>query len=377
MLAWGIERDRHGEPATAFQQREITVPHPGPDEVLVLVMAVGINYNGIWAARGEPVSPFTWHRENFHVPGSEASGIVWQVGAAIRSWRPGDEVVVHCAVSCGECPDCNGRDPLACRSLKVLGYETPRGTFAQFVRVRASQLLRKPKNLTWEEAAAIGIGSVAYRMLVTQAQLSPHDRVLVWGAAGGLGSAAVQLTRLVGAACVGVVSTEERGAYCRTLGASHVLLRTRYHCWDGAVPTDPAEARRYQREMLRFDRDLRACFNGDRPTIIVEHPGRDTFPVSVFVGETFGKIVTCGATTGYQVTFDLRHLWMRQKQILGSHQANLAEAVASAQLFATGQLRSQVNDVFDFNDLPRAHERLREPEMLGKVAVRIQAAAGG
>ena len=122
MRAWVIRRDREGEPLQAFQQEDIEVPEPGADEVIVMVMAAGVNFNNVWAALGKPVSVFDSHPEfDHHIGGSDASGIVWKVGSNVKRWKPGDEVVIHCNVSCGQCPECNGLDPLACRVPEDLG----------------------------------------------------------------------------------------------------------------------------------------------------------------------------------------------------------------------------------------------------------------
>src|SRR5205823_6945396 len=141
MPAWVIRRERHGDPLTSFQIETMRTPEPGPNEALVLVMAAGVNYNGIWAGLGKPVSVLDVHKKDFHIAGSDASGVVWKVGSAVTKWRVGDEVVLHCNQSCGECGACNGGDPLACEEQKIWGYETPYGSFAQFTLVQAQQLL--------------------------------------------------------------------------------------------------------------------------------------------------------------------------------------------------------------------------------------------
>src|SRR5690606_2057387 len=182
MHAWVIRRERHGEPKKSFVEEIVDTPEPGPGEVLVHVMAAGVNYNGIWAGLGKPVSVFDVHKHPFHIAGSDASGIVWKVGPGVTRWKPGDEVVLHCNVTCGECAACNGFDPMACEEQKIWGYETPYGSFAQFTLVQAQQLLRKPKDLSWEVAASYGlVYFAAYRMLVDRAKLRPGENVLIWG----------------------------------------------------------------------------------------------------------------------------------------------------------------------------------------------------
>ena len=217
MAAWVIRQEREGKPRDAFQIEEMEVPEPGAMEVVVRVMAAGVNYNNVWAALGEPVSVFRYHAEDHHIGGSDASGIVWKVGPGVTKWQPGDEVVIHCNQASYEDPEVHGLDPMAAPSQKIWGYETTWGSFAQFCKVQAQQLLPKPAALTWEEAASYGLTYfTAYRMLVRQVELQAGHRVLVWGAAGGLGVFALQLCRLAGAEAVGVVSSPRR----RTCAAS-------------------------------------------------------------------------------------------------------------------------------------------------------------
>src|SRR5438067_5025292 len=229
MAAWVIRQEREGQPSDAFQLEEIEVPEPGAFEVIVRVMAAGVNYNNVWAALGKPVSVFGYgdHPEyGHHIGGSDASGVVWKVGEGVTRWKPGDEVVIHCNMASYEDPEVHGLDPLAAPSQKIWGYETTWGSFAQFTKVQAQQLLPKPENLTWDEAASYGlVYFTAYRMLIDRCQLKAGDKVLVWGAAGGLGVFATQLCAAAGAECVGVVSSEDKGQLVMTLGATGYINR--------------------------------------------------------------------------------------------------------------------------------------------------------
>src|SRR3954468_3686808 len=223
MAAWVIREERFGEPIEAFQLEEIEVPEPGAFEVVVRVMAAGVNYNNVWAALGQPVSVMKYgdHPEfGHHIGGSDASGVVWKVGAGVTRWKAGDEVVMHCNQASYEDPEVHGLDPLAAPSQRIWGYETTWGSFAQFCKVQAQQLLPKPANLTWGEAASYGLTYfTAYRMLIDQASLQAGHKVLVWGAAGGLGVFATQLCEMTGAQSVVVVSSEDRGQLVTQLGA--------------------------------------------------------------------------------------------------------------------------------------------------------------
>ena len=222
MYAWAIRKERHGPPEEAMQVEVVPTWPIGDDEVLVLVMAAGVNYNGVWAALGQPVSTLDVHKQPYHVAGSDASGIVWAVGAKVKRWKVGDEVVVHCNQDDGDDEECNGGDPMFSPSQRIWGYETPDGSFAQFCRVQSRQLMARPRHLTWEESACYTLTlATAYRMLFGHQghRLRPGDNVLVWGASGGLGVFGVQLCAASGANAIGIISDESKRDYVMQLGA--------------------------------------------------------------------------------------------------------------------------------------------------------------
>jgi crotonyl-CoA carboxylase/reductase len=239
MYAWAIRKERHGPPEEAMQVEVVPTWPIGDDEVLVLVMAAGVNYNGVWAALGQPVSTLDGHNSPFHVAGSDASGIVWAVGTKVKRWKVGDEVVVHCNQDDGDDEECNGGDPMFSPSQRIWGYETPDGSFGQFCRVQSRQLMHRPKHLTWEEAACYTLTlATAYRMLFGHQghRLRPSDNVLVWGASGGLGVFGVQLCAASGANAIGIISDETKRDYVMSLGAKGVINRKDFSCW-GQLPT--------------------------------------------------------------------------------------------------------------------------------------------
>ncbi len=369
MRAWVIRPDRLGEPRDAMQLETVETPEAGPGEVIVQVMAAGVNYNNVWACLGQPVSVFRYTGYDFHIGGSDASGIVAAVGPGVTRWKPGDEVVVHCNQSCGECPECNGLDPMACSQQKIWAYESNWGSFADYCKVQAQQLLPKPAHLTWAEAASYGlVYFTAYRMLVDQAAMEAGHNVLVWGAGGGLGSMAIQLCRLYGANAIAVVSSEDKADLCRRLGAHAVINRRDYDLTgdDGEPDLD---------EVKRFGKAIREATGGVDCDIVFEHVGSATFFTSVFVCRTFGKIVTCGATSGFSLTFDVRYLWMRQKTIIGSHFANAYQAYRANQLIAERKILPVLSRTFPFEQCAEPHQMMRENAHLGKMVVLVGAEA--
>jgi crotonyl-CoA carboxylase/reductase len=378
MAAWVIRQEREGQPKDAFQLEQIEVPEPGAFEVIVRVMAAGVNFNGVWAALGLPVSVFGYgdHPQyGHHIGGSDASGIVWKVGEGVTRWKPGDEVVINTGQYSYEDFEVHGLEPTVTPTGKAWGYETTWGSFAQFTKVQAQQLLARPQNLSWVEAASYGLSYfTAYRMLIDRCGLQAGQRVLVWGAAGGLGVFAIQLCAAAGANAVGVVSSAEKGELVKQLGAVDYIdraefgemMRTPENLEDPAKDSERAKASR------AFAKRVKAIL-GEAPDIVFEHVGNATFPTSVFTVKPFGKVVICGATTGFNLDFDVRYLWMRQKEIIGSHGANAYQAMKANKLVAAGKIRPLLSQTMDFAAVPDAHQMMMENKHLGKIAIRVGA----
>lgn len=382
MYAWAIRRERHGEPDTAMMQEVLDVPELDSNEVLVLVMAAGVNYNGVWASLGKPISPFDGHGQPFHIAGSDASGIVWAVGSKVTRWKVGDEVVIHCNQDDGDDEECNGGDPMYSPSQRIWGYETPDGSFAQFTNVQAQQLMPRPKHLTWEESACYTLTlATAYRMLFGHEphDLKPGQNVLVWGASGGLGSYAIQLINTAGANAIGVISDESKRDFVMGLGAKGVINRKDFNCW-GQLPTvNTPEYGEWFKEARNFGKAIwDITGKGVNVDMVFEHPGESTFPVSTFVVKKGGMVVICAGTTGYNLTFDVRYMWMHQKRLQGSHFAHLKQASAANKLMVERRLDPCMSEVFAWEDLPEAHMKMMRNEHLpGNMSVLVQAPKTG
>jgi crotonyl-CoA carboxylase/reductase len=380
MAAWVIRPEREGPPMEAFQLEEIETPEPGAFEVIVRVMAAGVNYNNVWAALGKPVSVFGYgdHPEyGHHIGGSDASGIVWKVGAGVTRWKPGDEVVIHCNQASYEDPEVHGLDPLAAPSQKIWGYETTWGSFAQFTKVQAQQLLPRPQNLTWEEASSYGlVYFTAYRMLITRCNLQAGQRVLIWGAAGGLGVFATQICAAAGAQAVGVVSSDDKGELVKQLGAIDYINRNEFAGMMRKGGEDKDEEKARFKESRRFSKHVAELLGG-APDIVFEHVGQATFPTSVLTVKPFGKVVICAGTTGYNLDFDVRYLWMRQKEILGSHFANAYECMKANELIEHGTIRPVLWRTLGFEGVPEAHQLMLDNKHLGKISILVGAEKEG
>jgi crotonyl-CoA carboxylase/reductase len=380
MLAQLIRQDRFGEPMKAFKIEEIATPSElKPDEVLVWVMAAGINYNNVWAGLGSPVDVIKarardkeWPDESpFHIGGSDASGIVWKTGSAVTSVKPGDHVVIHCGIWKADDPSVKaGNDPMFGPSFRIWGYEANWGSFAQFTRVQAHQCLPKPKHLPWDAAAAyMLVGATAYRMLMSWPphSVKPGDIVLVWGGAGGLGCQAIQIAKAAGGIPVAVISSDDKIDFCKQIGAAGTHWKD-----DKAYGEWAKGARAFGAALWEAVGERRS------PRLVFEHPGEDTVPTSIFVCDTGGMVVICAGTTGYNATLDLRYHWMRQKRFQGSHFANDDDARALNDLVIAGKVDPCLSQTFRFDEVPHVHQLMyenRHPH--GNMAVLVNATKPG
>ncbi len=371
MHAWLIRPERFGEPTQAFQTEVVDVPDIADDEVLVYVMAAGVNYNNVWAALGVPIDVIgarnkAGEPEKFHIGGSDASGIVYKVGAKVTDLKVGDEVVVHCGTWSGDCAHVRkGGDPMYSPTFRIWGYETNFGSFAQFTKVQAHQCLPRPKHLSWASSASyMLVGATAYRMLMgwSENALREGDPVLVWGGAGGLGSMAIQIARALGATPVAVVSSTDKFEYCEKLGAKGCINRKDFHHW-GMLPhwKDTAAYNEWLKGAKAFGKKFWEVLGERRsPRIVFEHPGESTVPTSIFVCDTGGMVVICAGTTGYNATVDLRYLWMRQKRLQGSHFANDDQSRSFNDLVLAGKVDPCTSRIFPWAGVGDSHQLMYE-----------------
>jgi crotonyl-CoA carboxylase/reductase len=386
MLASVIRQERLGDPGSAFRTEEIDTPAIGADEALVAVMAAGINFNNVWAAQGVPIDVIAARRRagdesGYHVGGSDASGIVYAVGADVTEVAVGDAVIVHHGNWDRDDPWVRaGRDPMVAPSARIWGYETNHGSFGQFTVVQAHQCLPKPPRLSWAEAAAAAlVGTTAYRMLFGWGPntVAAGDVVLVWGGAGGLGTQAIQLVKHAGAHPIAVTSSAEKGALCTSLGALGYIDRNEFDHW-GTPPhwTDEAGQQRWTASARAFGKRIWDILGERRnPAIVFEHPGEATIPTSIFVCEGGGMVVICAGTTGYSSVVDLRYHWVRQKRLQGSHGTNDEQARAWGKLLYDGAIDPVLGRVMGFEEIGAAHQDMADGvHASGNTAILVGAA---
>ena len=386
MHAQVVRPSRYGEPASAFEPEVVDTPPIAPDEVLISVMAAGINYNNVWAARGYPVDQVALRQkqgetEDFHIGGSDLSGVVYAVGDEVDNVAVGDNVVVHHGYWLPDDPWVQaGKDPMLAPSARIWGYDTNYGSFGQFSRAQAHQVMPKAEHLTWEEAAAPSlVGTTAYRMLHGWAPntVQSNDVVLVWGGSGGLGSQAVQLAAHAGAIPVAVVSDDERGQYAQKLGAVGWINRKDYDHW-GIPPRvdDAAGQKAWGASARAFGKKLSEILGERRdPAIVFEHPGQNTVPTSIYLCATGGMVVICAGTTGFDAVVDLRYHWTRQKRFQGSHGTNDEQAYAYNELVRQEAIDPCLGKVRPFTEIGAAHEAMARGEEVFGNAVNLVGAA--
>jgi crotonyl-CoA carboxylase/reductase len=366
MLAQTIRSSRLGDPLHAFEIEEIDVPSPAEGEVLIAVMAAGINFNNVWAARGIPIDVIAARSAqgssyDFHVGGSDASGIIYAVGAGVTNVKVGDEIVVHPGYWNPQDPHVKaGKDPMLAQSAQIWGYNTNFGSFGQFALAYEHQILPKAKHLSWELAAAPTlVGTTAYRMLHGWKghEVESNDVVLVWGGSGGVGSQAIQIAKVAGAIPIAVVSDAGRGEYCKSLGAAGFIDRSEFTHWGQPHWTDDAGQKHWTAQARAFGKKIWDILGERRsPRIIVEHPGEDTIPTSVFCCDAGGMVVICAGTTGYSAVVDLRYHWVRQKRLQGSHGTNTEQAIAYNELVRARKIDPCMGEVRPFDQIGQAHQ---------------------
>ena len=363
------------DPQESLHIGEVAMPELAPDEVYIAVMASSINFNTVWTSIFEPLPTFgfldrlaresEWasrHKRDEHIIGSDASAVVLRVGSAVRNWKPGDRVTVHCNHVDDQDPTAHD-DSMLATNQRIWGFETNFGGLADISVVKANQLMPKPTHLTWEEAAVNGLcNSTSYRMLVSDngARMKQGDSVLIWGATGGIGGYGVQYVLNGGGTPIGVVSSPDRAALLNDLGCEAVIDRRAegYSFWKDEHTQDESEWR-------RFGGKIRELI-GEDPDIVFEHPGRSTMGASIFAVRRGGTVVTCAATSGYMVEFDNRHFWMKLKQLMSSHFANYAESWAANRLIDQGRIQPLLSKVYTLDDTGEAAHAVHRNEIEGK-----------
>lgn len=338
--------EEHGGPEV-LKASELPAPRPEPGEVVVDVHACAVNRLDLWVRGGLPNLRIDYP----HVLGSDVAGIVREVGDGVDPALLGREVVLNPGISCGRCEAClSGWDNL-CPSYRILGENTT-GGYAEQLRVPVANLVDKPANLSMVEAAAFPLTFLtAWQMLVVRAAIVPGETVLIHAVGSGVGSAGLQIAKLFGARVIALASSDAKLAKARELGAD-ALVRSDSNDWPKKVRSLPGVGRR-------------------GVDVVFEHVGRATWEDSIKLCRNGGRVVTCGASSGWDAPTDLRHVFFRQIQILGSTMGSKASLFRIAALIGEGRLRPILDRVFPLAQAADAHRHLDRREQFGKVVLTV------
>jgi NADPH:quinone reductase-like Zn-dependent oxidoreductase len=343
-----IVYNQHGGPEV-LEYKDVPDPVLDPkadaSEVLVRVRACALNHLDLWIRRGIPGQKTPMP----HIPGSDVAGEVASVGAGVTNAKPGDRVMLHPGISCGQCEKCLAGADNLCGAFTVLGQGVDGGC-AEFVKVPAVNCVPIPATLSWEDAAAFPlVATTAWHMLMTRAQLRAAETVLVLAAGSGVGTMAIQIAKAAGARVIATAGSEAKLAKAREIGADETINHS---------------AQKISDEVKRL--------TGRRGVqVVVEHVGQATWAESIRSLEPGGRLVTCGATTGYDGALDLRYLFTRQLSILGSYMGSKSELYPPLELMLRGKLKPVIDVAWPLAKCADAHRRLENREQFGKVVLRV------
>ncbi|HXX71448.1 MAG TPA: zinc-binding dehydrogenase [Candidatus Acidoferrum sp.] len=333
----------HGGPEV-LRYTDVPKPSIGSHDVLVRVRACALNHLDLWVRRGLPGRsvPFP------HIPGSDISGEVAEVGENVKNARVGDKVLLAPGISCGQCEACLGGRDTFCKDYVLFG-STVHGGYAEFVRSPAANVIPIPAGLSFEQAAAVPLVFLtAWHMLLDRAQLKPAEEVLVIAAGSGVGSAAVQIAKVTGARVIATAGSDRKAVKAKELGADDTLLH-----------------------VGEFAREVKRLTNGRGVDVVFEHVGAATWDQSIYSLAPGGRLVTCGATTGFENKINVGYLFARQLSILGSFMGPKSDLFAVLELLKRGLLKPVIDCVMPLEQAAEAHRYLENREQFGKVVLRV------
>lgn len=326
---------------SVLQTVECDVPTLQADEVLINIKATSINHMDIWVRKGLPKTPYPI------IPGCDAAGVVKEIGSLVKNVKVGDRVFISPGYSCGVCKFClSGKDNL-CLHYGIFG-ETRNGADTEFIAVQSNLVFKLDERISYEQSAAASLVFLtAWQMLVEKAKVKPGDDVFIWGAGSGVGSAGIQIAKLLGANVIAAASSTQKLDTAKLLGADYVI---NYKTEDAV-------------------KKVKEITQKKGVEIVFEHTGAETLPLSVLMATKGGRIVTCGATTGWDAKLDLRHIFYRQVELLGSTMGSRSALITIFDLIAKGKLKPVIDKVMPMNEVQEAHTRVESGKHFGKVVL--------
>lgn len=327
-----------------LQFEDIPEPEAKPFEVVVKVRAAALNHLDLWIRKGIPGRPTPLP----HVSGCEGAGDVLSVGPGVTQFKPGDAVVITPPYSCGHCEYCLKNQDSLCLSFGMVGVHRY-GCLAEKVAVPEQTLLPLPSNLSYEQAASIPlVFQTAWHMLVDRAKLQVGEDVLIQAAGSGVGIAGIQIAKLIGARVFATASTNEKLEKAKQLGAD-VLIN--YKDKD-------------------FLEEIRRITNKRGVDVILEHTGQENWEKNILSLSRFGRLVSCGATSGPNATMDLRYVYSRQLSILGSYMGGKRDLLDVFRFVSEGKLKPVIDSVFPLTETRKAEEKMEDRNLFGKIVVK-------
>jgi NADPH:quinone reductase-like Zn-dependent oxidoreductase len=335
---------QHGGPEV-LEYRDVADPQPGPEEVLIRVKAASVNHVDLFLRRGMPGVKVPMPK----IAGSDAAGIIQELGSAVTGLKAGQRVLINPGITCGRCEFCAAGFASQCVSWAMVG-ENRDGSYAQLLAVPAHIVLPIPESMSFEEAAAAPLVFLtAWSMMVSKGQIRPGEDVLILGAGAGVGTAAIQIAKLVGCRVFATASSDDKLERAKAIGADVLINYT----------------------TGEFDKKIRELTDKRGVDVVVDYIGADTWVRSLRSARRGGRVLTCGATTGFAPQTDLRHIFFRQIQVIGSTMGSPREFRDVMKCIFRGQLRPVIDRVLPLSEARIAHEAIERRQVFGKVVLTV------
>ncbi len=341
-----VFREYNKDPTKVIKIEDIDVPKIKPNEVLIKVESASYNYNDLWAIWGEPVkTPLP------HISGSDVAGTIVEVGSDVLKLKVGDRVVSHSNMSCRVCDACTSGREYDCNDRQIWGFQTGPlwGGFAQYTHLPEVNVVKIADNVSFHDAAAVSmVGMTAWHMLVGRAKIKPGQTVLIMGGGSGVGMVGIQIAKLYNCTVIATAGKQDKMDKCLSLGADYVV--------------NHREADWYKKV-----RDVNKKLGQPGVDVVFEHIGKSTFPQEVGLLKMGGTLVATGATTGYDSTIDLRYLFFKGTNLLGSTQGTKAELEDVMYWVSKGKIKPVIDSVLPFSDMVKGHVMMAEAQQFGKI----------
>jgi len=338
-----VFREYNKDPTQVVKIEDIDTPKIKPNEVLIKVESASYNYNDLWAIWGDPVqTPLP------HISGSDVAGTVVEVGEEVTNFKLGDRVVSHSNMSCRTCALCTSGKEYDCPQRSIWGFQTGPlwGGFAQYTHLPEVNVAKIPDTVSFDDAAAISmVGMTSWHMLVGRAKIKPGQTVLIMGGTSGVGMSGIQIAKLYNCNVIATAGNQAKMDKCLELGADHVVNH-RESDWSKKV---------------------RNLTNKQGVDVVFEHIGKSVFPQEVSLLKMGGTLVATGATTGYDSTIDLRYLFFKGTNLLGSTQGTKAELEDVIYWTGKGKIKPLIATTLPFSDMVKGHTMMTNGDQIGKI----------